>query len=124
MIDQIGGWFGFATSAVAYWLAAAEMFNDIIGEGKQEIIPPGPFKWNQYGAHGGMHAPGRIQAAHLLHQQSIPRDLFASARNLLHLQKHQVVGDTRSTDSIPSEENNGLQQIDLEEGSGSGGTGY
>jgi succinate-acetate transporter protein len=42
-VDKIGGWFGMMTSAVAYWLAAAELFNDIHGEGKREIIPLGHF---------------------------------------------------------------------------------
>jgi succinate-acetate transporter protein len=42
-IDKIGGWFGLATSAVAYWLAAAELFNEIHGGGKKEIIPLGKF---------------------------------------------------------------------------------
>jgi len=41
-VDKIGGWFGLATSAVAYWLAAAELINEIVGEGK-EIIPLGKF---------------------------------------------------------------------------------
>mmetsp|Transcript_23109 Transcript_23109/g.42874 ORF Transcript_23109/g.42874 Transcript_23109/m.42874 type:complete len:246 (+) Transcript_23109:1177-1914(+) len=43
-VDRVAGWFGFATSAVAYWLAAAELFNAIHGEGEREIIPLGTFK--------------------------------------------------------------------------------
>jgi uncharacterized protein len=43
-VDRIGGWFGLATSAVAYWLAAAELVNDIVGEGSREIIPLGKFR--------------------------------------------------------------------------------
>jgi succinate-acetate transporter protein len=42
-VDKVGGWFGIATSAVAYWLAAAELINEIYGEGKREIIPLGTF---------------------------------------------------------------------------------
>jgi succinate-acetate transporter protein len=122
-IDQVGGWFGFATAAVAYWLAAAELINDIHGEGKREIIPLGHFRWNQYGGHGGMQAPGRIQPAHVVQQSQ--RGLFASARHLFHLSKQHQVGDiaTPSADSIP-EENVAIptqvqqQQTDIEEGSG------
>jgi succinate-acetate transporter protein len=42
-VDKIGGWCGLATSAVAYWIAAAELMNEIHGEGKHEIIPLGKF---------------------------------------------------------------------------------
>ncbi|KAL3909897.1 MAG: hypothetical protein SGILL_007907 [Bacillariaceae sp.] len=43
-VDKVGGWFGIATAAVAYWLAAAELMNEIHGEGKREIIPVGKFE--------------------------------------------------------------------------------
>ena len=43
-VDKVGGWFGLATSAVAYWLAAAELMNEIHGEGKREIVPLGKFE--------------------------------------------------------------------------------
>ena len=43
-VDKAGGWFGLATSAVAYWLAAAELMNEIHGEGKREIVPLGKFE--------------------------------------------------------------------------------
>jgi uncharacterized protein len=46
-VDKIGGWFGIATSAVAYWLAAAELFNEILGEGKRQIVPLGKFHYKQ-----------------------------------------------------------------------------
>jgi succinate-acetate transporter protein len=121
VIDKIGGWFGFATAAVAYWLAAAELINDIHGEGKREIIPLGHFDWNQYGGHGGMQAPGRIQPVRVVVQQQ--GGLFASARNLFHLPKLHQVGDTSapSTDSTPEENTVApdakKQQVgDLEEG--------
>jgi len=43
-VDKVAGWFGIATSAVAYWLGGAELVNDIIGEGDVEIIPLG--RWH------------------------------------------------------------------------------
>jgi uncharacterized protein len=46
-VDKIGGWFGIATSAVAYWLAAAELFNEILGQGKRQIVPLGQFQYRQ-----------------------------------------------------------------------------
>lgn len=58
-IDIIGGYFGMVTSANAFWLAYAELFNDVIGEGK-EIIPLGHWDSNKYKDSGGAHAPGRI----------------------------------------------------------------
>lgn len=92
VIDTIGGWFGVATAATAYWLAAAELINDILGEGKREIIPLGHFSWNQqHVSHGGMQAQGRIQPEHF--QSS--RGFLASARNLF-VHKNQSVGDISS----------------------------
>ena len=41
-VDKIGGYFGLITAAIAYWLAAAELINEILGEG-EEIIPLGHF---------------------------------------------------------------------------------
>ena len=70
-IDIIGGWFGMLTSAVAYWLAAAELINDIHGEGKKEIIPLGHFNWNKYKNHGGFQAPGQIHQPRIK-RQSLP----------------------------------------------------
>lgn len=61
-IDRIGGIVGMVTSFVAYWLAGAELINDIHGEGKREIIPLGHFKSNDFPQHGSFHAPGQIQA--------------------------------------------------------------
>ena len=91
-IDKIGGWFGMMTSAVAYWLAAAELVNDIHGEGKREIIPLGHFANNDHGeGHGAFQAPGRTQPAH-------QRSYFLSARDLFHL------GPRRQNISGPSEE--------------------
>lgn len=42
-VDKVGGYFGLATAAVAFWLASAELINDIVGEG-EEIIPLGHWK--------------------------------------------------------------------------------
>lgn len=41
-VDKVGGYFGLVTAAIAYWLAAVELINDILGEG-DEIIPLGHF---------------------------------------------------------------------------------
>uniref|UniRef100_A0A7R9ZSZ4 GPR1/FUN34/yaaH family protein n=1 Tax=Craspedostauros australis TaxID=1486917 RepID=A0A7R9ZSZ4_9STRA len=45
-VDKVGGWFGLATSAVAYWLAGAELLNDLYGldEDGNEFIPLGHFE--------------------------------------------------------------------------------
>jgi hypothetical protein len=59
-VDIVGGYFGLVTAANAFWLAYAELVNDVIGEGK-EIIPLGHWSSNQYKESGGAHAPGRIQ---------------------------------------------------------------
>lgn len=42
-VDKVGGWFGMATAATAYWLASAELLNDVVGGGK-DIIPLGDWK--------------------------------------------------------------------------------
>lgn len=59
-VDIVGGYFGIVTSINAFWLAFAELVNDVIGEGK-EVIPLGHWNLNHTGV-GGAHAPGRIQA--------------------------------------------------------------
>ena len=41
-VDTVGGWFGFVTAFVAFWLASVELINDIVGQGEQ-LIPVG--KW-------------------------------------------------------------------------------
>ena len=41
-VDKIGGYFGLITAAIAYWLAAVELINDILFEG-DETIPLGHF---------------------------------------------------------------------------------
>lgn len=88
-VDKIGGWFGIATSAVAYWLAAAELMNDIHGEGKREIIPLGHFHFRENeGARGGMHATGRLQPA-----KERP-SFIQSTRQLLHLSKPEVIQES------------------------------
>jgi uncharacterized protein len=76
-VDKVGGWFGIATAFVAYWLAGAELVNDIIGEGKQEIIPLGHFSSNKFSASGAFQAPGRVQGAH-------HHGFFAHAKDLFH----------------------------------------
>lgn len=58
-VDKVGGVFGILTSINAFWLAYAELVNDVIGEGK-EIIPLGHWSWNPAKHVGGTHAPGRI----------------------------------------------------------------
>lgn len=60
--DKVAGYFGLATAATAYWLAGAELVNDIIGESK-EIIPLGHWKHNDVRNAGVMHMPGRIHGA-------------------------------------------------------------
>jgi hypothetical protein len=86
-VDIVAGWFGMATSACAYWLAAAELFNDIFGEGTKEIIPLGHFKWNEFHGHGAFQAPGRIQAAHHHHR---------SVRSMLSLKSLRGLATTAS----------------------------
>jgi len=60
-VDKVGGYFGIITSANAFWLAYAELVNDVIGEGKKEIIPLGHWHHNQFKESGGAHVPGRIR---------------------------------------------------------------
>ncbi|CAB9504294.1 Succinate-acetate/proton symporter SatP [Seminavis robusta] len=43
-VDKVAGYFGLVTAAIAYWLAAAELINEILGEGT-EIIPLGRFNF-------------------------------------------------------------------------------
>jgi succinate-acetate transporter protein len=45
-VDTIGGYFGVATSINAFWLAYAELVNDIVGKGKH-IIPLGKWNWKK-----------------------------------------------------------------------------
>ena len=78
-VDKLGGWFGLATSGVAYWLAAVELFNDIHGQGK-EVVPLGHFPSNPFRAHGGFQAPGQIQPARFPHLSN--RSVFYSARHM------------------------------------------
>ena len=58
-LDEAAGWIGMATAATAYWLGAAELVNDIWGEGR-EVIPLGSFSRNKFKSTGGAHVPGRI----------------------------------------------------------------
>jgi succinate-acetate transporter protein len=44
--DTNGGYFGIATSINAFWLAYAELVNDIVGKGKH-IIPLGRWNWKK-----------------------------------------------------------------------------
>jgi uncharacterized protein len=44
-VDKVAGYFGLVTAAIAYWLAAAELINEILGEGT-EIIPLGRFNFS------------------------------------------------------------------------------
>lgn len=43
-VDKVAGYFGLGTAFIAYWLAAAELINEILGEGT-EIIPLGRFNF-------------------------------------------------------------------------------
>lgn len=75
-VDIVGGYFGMATSVNAFWLAYAELVNDVIGEGK-EVIPLGHWESNKYKESGGAHAPGRIHGprAAVLAEQASERDV-------------------------------------------------
>lgn len=64
-VDRVGGYVGLATSLNAFWLAFAELVNDVIGEGKEELIPLGHWKTNQFKSSGGAHVPGRTHGARL-----------------------------------------------------------
>lgn len=57
-VDRVAGWFGMATAATAYWLASAELINDVLGGG-EDIIPLGHWKANKF-RFGVVHVPGRI----------------------------------------------------------------
>jgi succinate-acetate transporter protein len=57
--DKVAGWFGIVTSAIAFFIAAAELINDIIGGG-EEVIPLGHFNSNKFKFSGYFHVPGRI----------------------------------------------------------------
>lgn len=94
-VDRVGGVAGMVTSFFAYWLAAAELINDIHGEGKREIIPLGHFQSNDFHGHGSFHAPGQIHAPRL------------HRRTFLHLKKKANVeqapgpGDLQGNRAIP-----------------------
>jgi len=45
-VDKAGGYLGIITSVNAFWLAFAELVNDVIGEGR-EIIPLGTWPVNK-----------------------------------------------------------------------------
>lgn len=45
-VDTVGGYFGVATSINAFWLAYAELVNDIVGKGTP-IIPLGKWNWKR-----------------------------------------------------------------------------
>jgi succinate-acetate transporter protein len=69
VVDQIGGYVGILTSANAFWLAFAELVNDVVGEGTVEIIPLGHWETNKFKKAGGAHVPG------LIHGSSRPQDV-------------------------------------------------
>lgn len=60
-VDKAAGWMGMATAATAYWLGAAELINDVVGEGRT-IIPLGSFPSNRYTFGGATRVPGRTQS--------------------------------------------------------------
>ena len=58
-VDKAAGWVGIFTSFIAFFLAGAELINDILGGGV-EIIPLGHFDSNMFKFAGNFHVPGRI----------------------------------------------------------------
>lgn len=44
--DKVAGWFGIATSLAAWYIAYAEIFNEVVGGGKV-IIPLGQWSSNK-----------------------------------------------------------------------------
>jgi succinate-acetate transporter protein len=63
-VDKVAGWVGMVTAATAYWLAAAELINDIVGGGK-DVVPLWRFKPSNTGAvhvAGRLHGEGQRQA--------------------------------------------------------------
>ena len=71
--DYIAGWFGMVTAAVAFWLASAELINDIHGGGKA-VIPLGHFQSNTFPFTHGFHVPGRIHG--VTHHAAIQESMF------------------------------------------------
>lgn len=68
-VDKVAGWVGMATAATAYWLASAELINDIIGKG-HNIIPLGVFESNsKHMISGAIHVPGRTHGE--THRQAL-----------------------------------------------------
>lgn len=60
-MNKVGGYLGMITSANAFWLAFAEMINDVYGGGTtHEIIPLGHWGHNPFHGRGGFHFPSRI----------------------------------------------------------------
>jgi len=69
-VDKVAGWVGMATAATAYWLASAELVNDVIGGGKRVVIPLGHWSWNKFKFAGVVHVPGRIHGVRNVEQQT------------------------------------------------------
>jgi hypothetical protein len=109
--DQVGGYLGLATAANAFWLAFVELYNDVIGEGREEISL-GHWHWNEKThSHGGIHKRGRIQGLHpslVWGRDSIIKGAAHKSGNI------QAVGPTEFFGT----ETNG----DVEAGLGSGNT--
>eukprot|EP01083_Nonionella_stella_P150466 479385_1 len=61
--DYVAGWVGLFTASVAFFLASAELINDILGGGR-ELIPLGAFEANRFKFAGHFHVPGRIHGSH------------------------------------------------------------
>lgn len=57
-VHRIGAYLGMITSANAFWLAFAELVNDVYGRGAVEVIPLG--HWGTNRGHGGFHFPSRM----------------------------------------------------------------
>ena len=57
--NQVAGYLGLITAAIAFWLGGVELINDVVGEGK-ELIPLGHWTENQFKFTGSFHVPSRI----------------------------------------------------------------
>lgn len=111
LVDKIGGWFGMATSAVAYWLAGVELFNDIHGEG-EEVIPLGHFSSNLFAAHGGFQAPGQIQSARLPEHHRVLYDV----RHLFNRRNSRRTGTVTNGEQDGFEQCPDIHRVDAKEG--------
>lgn len=91
-VDIVGGYFGMITSVNAFWLAFAELVNDVIGEGK-EVIPLGQWRWQKQQQISGVHVPGRMQSSpSIVFRKQVPQE---QTKSLL-----PVVSETFTNETI------------------------